>query len=142
MSRGAKHETKRDTPRPAARPGAQGPGTAAGSPASIVTITPRGESVVRFDVRVQPRASRTAVGGAHGGALRVRLSAPPVDGAANDALVDALAGALGVPRRAVRIVAGATSRGKVVEVDAGGESGAAARVGERVRALATTETET
>jgi uncharacterized protein YggU (UPF0235/DUF167 family) len=61
-----------------------------------------------------------------------------VDGAANDALVDALADALDVPRRAVRIVAGATSRGKVVEVNAG--AGAAAeRVGERVRALAAAE---
>lgn len=138
MSRGAKH----DTPRTTARPGGRGPEASAGSPASGITITPRGEGVVRFDVRVQPRASRTAVGGAHGGALRVRLSAPPVDGAANDALVEALADALGVPRRAVRIVAGATSRGKVVEVDAGAETGAAARVGERVRALATTERET
>ena len=97
---------------------------------------------VRLSVRVQPRASQSAIVGIHGDALKIRLSAPPVDGAANDALVDALAGALGVPRRAVRIVAGATSRGKVVEVDGGAESGAAARVGERVRALATTETET
>ena len=106
-----------------------------------VTVTERGAGVVRFDVRVQPRASRTAVGGAHGGALRVRLSAPPVDGAANAALVDALADALGVPRRAVRIVAGAASRGKVVEVDAGDGGGAAARIGERVRALAASDSD-
>ncbi len=72
---------------------------------------------VRFSVRVQPRASRNEIVGLHGDALKVRLSAPPVDGAANAALVELLADALGVPRRAVRIVAGETSRGKVVEVD-------------------------
>jgi uncharacterized protein (TIGR00251 family) len=53
----------------------------------------------------------------HGDALKVRLSAPPVDGAANEALVDLLAEALGVARRAVRVVAGASGRSKVVDVD-------------------------
>jgi len=72
--------------------------------------------VVRFAVHVQPRASRSAIEGLHGGALKVRLHAPPVDGAANDALVVLLADALGVPRRAVRVVAGGSSRRKVVEV--------------------------
>lgn len=52
----------------------------------------------------------------HGDALKVRLTAPPVDSAANDALITLLADALGVPRRDVQIVAGATSRAKVVEV--------------------------
>jgi uncharacterized protein (TIGR00251 family) len=72
---------------------------------------------VRFAVRVQPRASRSEIAGIHGDALKVRLSAPPVDGAANVALVELLADALGVQRRHVRIVSGATSRGKIVEVD-------------------------
>lgn len=71
---------------------------------------------VRFPVRVQPRASRTEVAGTQQGALKVRLQAPPVDGAANEALVDFLAESLGVPRRQVRIVSGATARIKVVEV--------------------------
>lgn len=71
---------------------------------------------VRFAVRVQPRSSRTAIEGVHGGALKVRLHAPPVDGAANDALVALLADALGVPRRAVRVVAGESARSKVIEV--------------------------
>jgi uncharacterized protein (TIGR00251 family) len=72
---------------------------------------------VRLEVRVQPRAARNEIAGAHGGALRIRLQAPPVDGAANEALVDFLARQLGVPRRHVRVVAGATSRTKIVEID-------------------------
>ena len=72
---------------------------------------------IRFPVRVQPRAAGSEIVGIHGDALKVRLAAPPVEGAANVALVELIAAALGVPRRSVRIVAGATSRGKVVEVD-------------------------
>jgi uncharacterized protein (TIGR00251 family) len=68
-------------------------------------------------IHVQPRASRSEVVGTHGAALKVRLLAPPVDGAANDALVALLAERLAVPRRAVRIVAGLTSRIKTVEID-------------------------
>lgn len=71
---------------------------------------------MRFSVRVQPRASRTGVDGLFGDALRVRVSAPPVDGAANEAVIRVLAEALHVPRVAVRIVAGASSRTKIVEV--------------------------
>lgn len=74
--------------------------------------------VVRFDVRVQPRASRNEFAGVQNGVLRVRLTAPPVDGAANEALVDFIADELGVARRRVRIVSGFGSRNKVVEVDA------------------------
>jgi uncharacterized protein (TIGR00251 family) len=83
---------------------------------SALSVQERGGGV-RFAVRVQPRASRSAVDGVHGDALRVRLAAPPVDGAANEALVALIAEALGVRQRAVRIVAGHTSRSKVVEVD-------------------------
>ncbi len=80
------------------------------------TVSAR-SGAVRFAVRVQPRSSRPGVDGLHGDALRVRVGAAPVDGAANDAVVEVLAAALGVPRRAVRIVAGAASRSKLVEVD-------------------------
>jgi len=83
---------------------------------SVLPVTER-EGAVRFAVRVQPRASRSEIVGEHGGALRVRLGAPPVDGAANEALVELLAKALGVPRRAVRVVTGLTARAKTVEVD-------------------------
>jgi uncharacterized protein (TIGR00251 family) len=68
-------------------------------------------------VHVQARAARSEIVGLHGDALKVRLSAAPVNGAANVALVELLAEALGVPRRCLRIVSGATSRGKAVEVD-------------------------
>lgn len=82
---------------------------------SLVTVTTHG-AAVRFQVRLQPRASRNEIAGTHAGALRVRLHAPPVDGAANEALVAFLADRLDVPRREVRIVTGATSRTKTVEV--------------------------
>lgn len=72
---------------------------------------------VRFRVRLQPRASRNEIAGVLDGALRVRLHAPPVDGAANEALVAFLADRLAIPRRGVRIVTGATSRTKTIEVD-------------------------
>ena len=86
-------------------------------------------TVVRVAVHVQPRASRSEIIGQHGAALKVRLQAPPVDGAANEALVHLLADSLGVSRRSVRVVAGATSRTKTVEVDGTTE--------DAVRALAT-----
>lgn len=71
----------------------------------------------RVAVHVQPRARRTETVGMHGDAVKVRLAAPPVDGAANVELVRFVAERLGVPRAAVRIAAGAASRRKVVEVD-------------------------
>jgi uncharacterized protein (TIGR00251 family) len=74
-------------------------------------------TVVRVAVHVQPRASRSEIIGQHGAALKVRLQAPPVDGAANEALVRLLAESLKVPERSVRVVAGATSRAKTVEID-------------------------
>ena len=72
--------------------------------------------VIRFAVHLQPRASDTAIVGVHGEALKVRVQAPPVDGAANEALVALLARLLGVRSSDVRIVAGQTSRRKVVDV--------------------------
>jgi uncharacterized protein YggU (UPF0235/DUF167 family) len=80
-------------------------------------------------VRVQPRASRTELAGPHGGALRIRLAATPVDGAANDALLRWLADRLGVPRAAVTLEAGAASRSKLVRVEGIGLEAAAGRLG-------------
>jgi hypothetical protein len=72
---------------------------------------------VRFKVRVQPRSSREEVAGVHGDALKVRVHAAPVEGAANAAVIEVIAAALGVPRRSVQVVSGATSRSKTVEVE-------------------------
>ena len=71
---------------------------------------------VRLTVRVQPRAAASEIAGVHGEALKVRLTAPPVDGAANEALVEFLAGTFEIPKRAVTIVSGSSSRLKVVEL--------------------------
>lgn len=79
--------------------------------------TRHSESRARFEVRVQPRASRNEIAGMQNGVLRVRLQAPPVDGAANEALIAFMADELGVPRRQVRIVSGFGSRTKILEVD-------------------------
>jgi uncharacterized protein YggU (UPF0235/DUF167 family) len=67
-------------------------------------------------VRVRPGASRTAVGGSHDGALVIKVGARAVEGQATAAALQALAKALGVPRRSVVLVTGATSRTKVVDV--------------------------
>ncbi len=77
---------------------------------------------------MQPRAKRTAVAGRYGDAIRIRLAAPPVDGAANEELVRFLAETLGVARRAVRITAGLTSRRKQVAIDGMSEETATARL--------------
>ena len=69
-----------------------------------------------FKVRVVPRASRSEVVGEHDGALRVRIAAAPVDGAANEELVRTLAHAFKVARGAIEIVAGHTSKLKTVSV--------------------------
>ena len=71
---------------------------------------------VQLDVRVIPRAKKTEIGGERDGALVVRVAAPPVEGAANEALIDFFAKALGVPRRAVQIVSGERGRRKRVAI--------------------------
>ena len=73
--------------------------------------------MARLTVRLSPRASREEVAGERDGALLVRVTAPPVDGAANEALVRLLAKRLRVAKGAVRIVSGDTSRRKTVEVE-------------------------
>lgn len=76
---------------------------------------------MRFEVQVTPRASRTQLAGVHDEALKVALAAPPVDGAANAALLRVLAKALGVPRGALSVVAGARARRKTLEAPAEAE---------------------
>ena len=75
----------------------------------------RGDTV-RFSVRLQPRASKNEIVGLQGTSLKVRVTAPPVEGMANDALVELLSKALKISRRNVCIVSGNSSRTKVVEI--------------------------
>lgn len=81
--------------------------------ASFLSSVPAG---VRVRVRLQPRASHNRIVGRHGDTLKAQVTAPPVDGEANAALERLIAELVGLPRSAVRVVAGAKSRDKVVEV--------------------------
>ena len=71
---------------------------------------------MRINVRVIPRSSKNEITW-KGGTLKVRLTAPPVDGAANEALLKLLAARLGMSRRALRIVQGTTGRQKTIEIE-------------------------
>jgi uncharacterized protein len=72
---------------------------------------------VRIAVYVQPRAKRTEIAGRHGTDLKIRVAAPPVEQAANEVLLAFVVSRLGVRQRDVRLIAGATSRRKVLEID-------------------------
>ncbi|HVB85918.1 MAG TPA: DUF167 domain-containing protein [Candidatus Dormibacteraeota bacterium] len=74
------------------------------------------DGAVIFSVRAAPRASRDAIEGEHAGALKVRLTAPPIDGRANEALRRLLAERLKVSISAVRILSGEKSRNKRVQI--------------------------
>ena len=74
------------------------------------------DGAVVFDVLVQPRASRARVGPIHDGRLKISVTAPPVDGEANAAVIELLAKELHVARGAVEVIAGTTSRRKTVRV--------------------------
>jgi uncharacterized protein (TIGR00251 family) len=74
------------------------------------------QEAATFEVRVAPRASRNRIIGVQEGALKVALTAPPVDGAANEALRKLLAKALGVPKSAIEIVRGERGRTKLLRV--------------------------
>jgi uncharacterized protein len=80
-------------------------------PTGPITSSPSG---TRLCLRVQPRASRDEIAGIAGDVIRVRLTAPPVEGAANDALLRFLAARLEIPRSALTLVSGHTARTKVV----------------------------
>jgi uncharacterized protein (TIGR00251 family) len=71
----------------------------------------------RIDLRVIPRAPHDDIDGERDGRVVVRVTAPPVDRAANDAVIALLASRLGLPRRAIRIVTGEASRNKTVQID-------------------------
>ncbi len=80
-------------------------------------MPPSTSAFCELDLYIQPRASRTQVVGLHDGALKIRLAAPPVDGQANEALIEFVAKRCEVRRTSVRIVSGLTSRRKRVQID-------------------------
>jgi uncharacterized protein (TIGR00251 family) len=86
--------------------------------AALRTSLPDSPAAVLL-IHVQPRAARTEVAGRYGDAIKIRLRAPPVDGAANEELLRFLAERLGVARSALRLVAGESSRRKRVAVTGG-----------------------
>jgi len=71
---------------------------------------------ITLTLHIQPGAKKTEFAGLHGDALKIRLAAPPVDGKANEALVKFVAGVLRLPKSAVNLKSGQTSRRKVLEV--------------------------
>ncbi len=71
---------------------------------------------VRLEVKVQPRSSRNQIVGEQNGALKIKLTAPPVEGEANAALIDFLSSCLKIPRKDINLVKGDTSRLKLVEI--------------------------
>lgn len=94
--------------------GLSGPGIA-GTIACLMPWKEQGGGLI-VDVQVVPRASRTAVGPMVGDRLRVAVTSPPVDGAANAAVIEALAAAFGVRRAAVEIIRGERGRRKTVRI--------------------------
>jgi uncharacterized protein len=82
----------------------------------VINFTER-DGVLTFTVRVVPRASKSEVVGEHNGALKIRIAAPPVDGAANEELIKTLAKFFEVPRSAVEIISDETSKLKRVSIE-------------------------
>jgi uncharacterized protein (TIGR00251 family) len=72
---------------------------------------------VEIAIHVQPRAGRNAVAGIHNGALKIKVTAPPVDNAANEAVIGLVSSLLKIPRSRLAITAGAKSRDKILRVD-------------------------
>lgn len=93
----------------------------------MIALADHAEGVV-VPVRAQPRARKAGVQGEQAGALKLAVTAPPTDGKANEALVAALAAALGVRRSSVELLSGPTSRDKKFLVRGLGKAEAAARL--------------
>lgn len=82
-----------------------------------------------ISIYVQPRASKTEISGMHDGVLRIRLAAPPVDGAVNQALIAFIAETLDIAKSRVRVVSGLAGRRKVVRIEGMSEGAVAAALG-------------
>jgi uncharacterized protein (TIGR00251 family) len=100
---------------------------------SVLDIIHERKQGIVLSVQVVPRAPRNEILGIHGDALRIRLKAPPVEGAANAALIAFLAETLGIRQQQVEILSGHTSRRKSVLVSGLGKEQVARMLGERLR---------
>jgi uncharacterized protein len=87
------------------------------TPLDFLYTVQRMSSSIRIAVYIQPRAKRTEITGRHGSDLKIRVAAPPIGQAANEMLLAFIAHRLGVRPREVRLIAGGTSRRKVLEID-------------------------
>jgi hypothetical protein len=74
------------------------------------------ENGIRLEIKVQPRSSKNQIVGEHNGALKVKLTAPPVEGEANQALLAYLASILKIPKKNVVLLKGESSRNKILEI--------------------------
>jgi uncharacterized protein YggU (UPF0235/DUF167 family) len=90
------------------------------------------EASTRLRLRVAPGARRNELVGRHGDGWKVRVTAAPEGGPANEAVLDLLACSLGIPRRSLTIVSGLTAREKVVQMDGIGRSESERRLEEAV----------
>lgn len=81
----------------------------------LINFTEKDDFLI-FDVRVVPRASKTEIVGEFGGALKVRIASPPIDGAANTELVKLLSKKFGVSKSDIEIVGGETSKNKRIQI--------------------------
>lgn len=71
---------------------------------------------ITIDILVQPRASRAKIGPMHDGRLKIAVTAPPVDGEANAAVIELVAARLGIARSCIEVIAGASSRRKTLRI--------------------------
>jgi uncharacterized protein (TIGR00251 family) len=90
-------------------------------------------SGLTFAVKVHPRARKNAITGTVGDALKLALTAPPVDGKANQAVIEFFADLFAIPRSSVTIASGETSRNKVVRIAGVSKAVAAQRLGENLK---------
>ena len=90
--------------------------SSSGAENTLIKVTVK-DNGVKFAVRVQPRASRSAIAGEQDGTLKIRLAAPPVDGEANEELIRFLSKLFNVARAQIVIRSGQTSRNKLIVID-------------------------
>ena len=99
----------------------------------MIRFTAQDETIT-FTVRAQPRATKTSLAGEIEGALKIKIAAPPVEGAANEELIRFLVKVFAVPRRAVTILSGATAKNKIVRLHGLTATAFELRLAQRLRA--------